>query len=208
MHRAYIVYNKIMNADTPQTQSSSSSSGIFKIPDGDFNTAAGADSATVAYLLAKRRTAGGYFWSYSDVKMAKAISERGVQLPFAKFLPGNTPLAPRSAFNMAGEDYVKRAILETFGVLCQVKQVCKSKKGNLMWLMTGVCPFHRHVHDSQHWAIEQRNEDTCVICFFKNPGTDYSPERCPIAYIPLLPLCVPGDGPNYPVATRIPPLDG
>lgn len=187
----------------------SSSSGIFKLADTslNFNVAAEHDSATVAYLLGKRRTQGGYNWNYADVKSAKAISEAGIQLPFAKFIPGDAPVAPRSAHNMASEDYVKRAILEIFGVLCQVKHVTYDKKGRLSWLMTGVCPFHRHVHDSQHWAIiDTSSEETTVICFFQNPGSDYSPPRCPIARLHHLPLIAPGDGPNYPVSARLPPL--
>jgi len=191
MLRSRFVYNKIM-------QSSSSAS---QAPH-DFNSAADHDSATVAYLLAKRRTAGGYNWSYADVKAAQALISRGIQLPFAGFLHPDVPLPPRSAFNMASEDYVKRCILEMFGVLCQIKHVTYDKRNKIMWLMSGVCPFHRHVHDSQHWAIVDGNEETQILCFFPLESG-----RLPRAIVPHLPLVAPGDGPNYPVAIRQPRLE-
>lgn len=168
----------------------------------DFNVAADHDAGTVAYLLAKRRTAGGYNWNYADVRCAKGLIEKGIQLPFAAFLPPSVPITQRSVFNMACEDYVKRTILETFGVLCQVKIVQKHK-GKIQWLMTGVCPFHRHVHDSQHWYILEGKEETAVGCFFVNPDNPHHPK----AWIPSLPLVAPGDNPvHYPVEISARPL--
>jgi hypothetical protein len=176
----------------------------------DINTAATHDAGTVAYLLGKRRTAGGYNWNFADVKAAQGIVSRGIQLPFGAFLPSTVPLTERSAFNMASEDYVKRSILEEFGVLCQVKIVTKDAKGHLMWLMTGVCPFHRHVHDSQHWFIIDFNQhETHIGCFFPINETENDKRtHYPRAVIPHLPLVAPGDGADYPVTTRPPPLDG
>lgn len=176
----------------------------------DFNVASQHDAGTVAYLLAKRRAAGGFNWNYADVKAAQGIVARGIQLPFGAFLPSTVPIAPRSVFNMASEDYVKRTILEEFGVLCQVKIVTKDKKQRLMWLMSGVCPFHRHVHDNQHWFIlDFSPSETHVGCFFAINETEQDVRtHYPRAVLPHFPLVAPGDGPNYPVTTRLPPLDG
>lgn len=176
----------------------------------DINSAADHDSATVAYLLSKRRTTGGYNWTFADVRAAQGIHQRGVQLPFGAFLPSTTPITCRSVFNMACEDAVKSIILEQFGVLCQVKIVTKDKKQRLMWLMTGVCPFHRHVHDSQHWFILAFSPDeTHVGCFFPvNEGENDLKTHYPRAVMAAMPLCAPGDGCNYPVSARVPPLDG
>lgn len=193
MHRSRFVYNKI----------------IMQKKNTDFNVAADHDSATVAYLLAKRRTQGGYNWTYADVKAAQGIVARGIQLPFGAFLPPTTPIAPRSAFNLASEDYVKHVILEEFGVLCQIKIVTKDKKSKLMWLMGGVCPFHRHSHDNQHWAITNWSDsETHVHCFFPiNESEQDLKTHYPRAILAHLPLVCPGDGPSYPVAVRTPPLE-
>jgi len=172
----------------------------------DINTAADHDSATVAYLLAKRRAEGGYNWNYADVKAAQGIVARGVQLPFGAFLPSTVPISPRSAFNLASEDYVKTCILEIFGVLCQLKIVSKDRKGRIQWLMSGVCPFHRHVHDNQHWAITDFSVDeTHVHCFFTISGEQDVSKQFPRARIAHLPLVAKGDG-DYSVAARVPPL--
>lgn len=188
MLRSRFVYNKIM-------QSSSSAPH-------DFNSCAAHDSATVAYLLAKRRTAGGFDWTFADVKAAQGLVARGIQLPFGAFINADAPLPPRSVFNMATEDYVKRTILETFGVLSQVKIVRHDKFGNLQWLMTGVCPLHRHHHESQHWYIsDTKNADTIVGCFFLLPNG-----KQPRAFVPHIPLIARGDSrDHYPVPHDAPP---
>lgn len=190
MHRSRFVYNNI----------------IMQKKNTDFNVCADHDSATVAYLLGKRRTAGGYNWTFADVKAAQAIVARGVQLPFGAFLPSTVPITPRSTYNLASEDYVKTAILETFGVLCQLKIVGKNKAGRVQWMMFGVCPFHRHVHDQQHWAITDFSQnETHVHCFFPVSTEQDITKQYPRARIPHLPLVAPGDG-DYPVAVTVPPL--
>lgn len=159
----------------------------------DIQTAVSHDAGQVAYLLAKKRPQGGYNFTYADLRVVKGLIARGVQMPFVWLAP-DVDLPPRSVFNMACEDYVKRTIVEEFGVLSQVKIVNKTSKNNIQWLMSGVCPFHRIVHDHQNWGIIQGAEESCIICY--RGREDGKPIR---AFLYKLPLVCYGDGSSYPV---------
>lgn len=121
------------------------------------------------FLLSLKEPQGGFAWCAMETRVAKKIIKVYPELkePFG-WLHWSLNVSPRSKYNHLAEDYVKRVILEEFGVLCQLQTITKDRFGNDMWLMSGVCPFHRRVHRQQHWCIHQKKDDTIVECFHKN----------------------------------------
>lgn len=104
--------------------------------------------------FADKHPNGGYEWTGFDLSDAIEIAK--TDRSFAQrmaFMAPDTPLPPRSRYNLPGEDYIKRVVVEELGVLSQVVGTSRSKHGQLAWIMTGVCPFHRRVHTHQHWVI-------------------------------------------------------
>jgi hypothetical protein len=121
------------------------------------------------YLLKFKEPGGGFSWSAAELSSARALIKlypeyRG---EFA-WLPWTLDVTPDSKFSHLAEQYVKRVILEEFGVLCQIKSMAKDKMGNDQWIMTGVCPFHRRVHRSQNWYINQKKDASIIGCFHAN----------------------------------------
>ena len=97
---------------------------------------------------------GGYEWTGYNLRDALEIakSDAAFAAKMAYMAP-DTPITPRSRYNIAGEDYVKRVICEELGVLAQIGGITKSKHGQTAYIMKGVCPFHRRVHTHQNWVL-------------------------------------------------------
>lgn len=165
----------------------------------EFNKASVYDAEQLAYLMTKKRPQGGWNFSYADLKIWKDLIGKGIEAPFVWLDPDSTAITPPSVFNMACENYVKRCIMEYFGIYCQVKLVNKTSHNEIQWIMAGVCPFHRIVHDHQNWAIINGREESVVICYRGDERG--KPIR---AFIHELPLYSPaGDNPkHYPVDIR------
>lgn len=160
-------------------------------------------------LATRKESQGGFDFVASDIQVIRGLilKEKKVMEIF-NWLDGNRfpqiPITERSSFNMAGEDYVKRYMLESWGVLCQVALVGQDKYQFIYWTMKGICPFHRRLHRNQHWIINEGkpNGDSVIQCF--HPSKRFI-KACiyPKAFVPKLPLHVPaGDGASYPVPRK------
>jgi hypothetical protein len=121
------------------------------------------------YIMKYKEPGGGFSWSAAEVCTARKIIKLYPEHKetFA-WLHWTLDVTPDSKFAHLAEKYVKRVILEEFGVLSQVVSIGKDKVGNDQWVMTGVCPFHRRVHRSQHWYINQKKDCTIIGCFHAN----------------------------------------
>lgn len=97
---------------------------------------------------------GGFEWTGYDLRDALEIakSDQAFASKMAYMAP-DAPITPRSRYNIAGEDYVKRTICEELGVLAQIGGISTSKHGQKAYIMKGVCPFHRRVHAHQNWVL-------------------------------------------------------
>lgn len=83
----------------------------------------------------------------------------------------DSDVLPRSHVNHPAEDYVKRYLIEQWGVRAQLALILKDKYENPQWIMTGVCPFHRRSHSSQNWAIQiNMKMETQITCFHVRTG--------------------------------------
>lgn len=83
-----------------------------------------------------------------------------------------------------GLPYIYRLILEDFGVLCSFWKKCIARTGQTVWIMRGMCPFHRRVHSQQHWClIKQESGVVIMTCLHKNP--DGNRVRCTLGKIPM-----------------------
>lgn len=106
------------------------------------------------YSFADNHPNGGFEWTGYDLADALEIAKSDASFASSMaYMAPNTPIAPRSRYNFACEDYVKRTIAEELGVLAQVNGTSRSKFGQIAWLMKGVCPFHRRVHTHQNWMV-------------------------------------------------------
>ena len=157
-------------------------------------------------LLGRKEVQGGFDFVYSDIcAIRELILKDETLMEKFNWLNGNRfpaiPITDRSPWNMASEDYVKRFMLESFGVLCQVNGVSTDKWGNVFWVMKGVCPFHRRHHRNQHWIINEGKPDgesivQCFHCSKRFTKVAFTPK----AYVAKLNLFIAvGDGVAYPV---------
>jgi len=97
---------------------------------------------------------GGFEWTGYDLSDAIEIAKSDASFAASMaWMAPDTPITPRSRYNFACEDYVKRVVVEELGVLAQISGTSKSKYGQLAYTMKGVCPFHRRVHSHQHWVL-------------------------------------------------------
>jgi hypothetical protein len=121
------------------------------------------------YIMQFKAPGGGFSWSAAELSIAKKTMKLYPELK-AEFcwLDWTLDVTVDSKFSELAEGYVKRVMLEEFGVLCQLKTIMKDKMGNTQWVMTGVCPFHRRVHRQQNWYICQKKDVSIVGCFHAN----------------------------------------